>query len=37
MGEHNALWLESVHSDGTAAFVSNPAPRLFETVTVRLR
>ncbi len=30
-------WLESVHSDGTAAFVSNPAPKLFETVTIRLR
>lgn len=31
------LWLESVHSDGTAAFVSNPTPALFEDVTVRLR
>ncbi len=30
-------WLESVHSDGTAAFVSNPAPKLFEDVTIRLR
>ena len=30
-------WLESVHSDGTAAFVSNPAPALFEDVTIRLR
>ena len=30
-------WLESVHSDGTAAFVSNPSPKLFETVTVRIR
>ena len=30
-------WLESVYSDGTAAFVSNPAPKMFETVTVRLR
>ena len=30
-------WLESVYSDGSAAFVSNPAPRLFETVTIRLR
>ena len=30
-------WLESVHSDGTAEFVSNPAPRLFETVQVRIR
>jgi len=33
----NGTWLESVHSDGTAAFVSNPAPNLFETVTIRLR
>ena len=30
-------WLESVHSDGTSAFVSNPAPKLFEDVTIRLR
>ncbi len=30
-------WLESVHSDGTAAFVSNPSPKLFENVTIRLR
>lgn len=30
-------WLESVYSDGTAAFVSNPLPKLFETVTVRIR
>ena len=30
-------WLESVYSDGTAAFVSNPAPALQETVTVRIR
>ena len=30
-------WLESVHSDGTAEFVSNPAPSLFETVKVRIR
>ena len=37
MGEHTPLWLESVHSDGTAAFVSNPSPKLFETVTVKLR
>ena len=29
--------LESVYSDGTAAFVSNPAPALQETVTVRIR
>lgn len=30
-------WLESVYSDGTAAFVSNPSPKLGETVTIRLR
>lgn len=30
-------WLESVYSDGTAAFVSNPSPRLFDTVTVKIR
>ena len=30
-------WLESVYSDGTKEFVSNPAPRLMETVTVRVR
>ena len=30
-------WLESVYSDGTAMFVSNPAPELFETVAIRLR
>ena len=30
-------WLESVHSDGTCEFVSNPAPGLGETVTIRLR
>lgn len=30
-------WFESVHSDGTAAFVSNPAPKLFEEVTIRIR
>ena len=30
-------WLESVHSDGTAAFVSNPMPKLFEDVTIRIR
>ena len=33
----NDLWLESVYSDGTAAFVSNPCPKLFETVTIKLR
>ncbi len=36
-GELNAAWLESVHSDGTAQFVSNPSPKLFETVTIRIR
>lgn len=30
-------WLESVHSDGTAEFVSNPAPKLAETVMIRIR
>ena len=30
-------WLESVHSNGTAEFVSNPAPKLFETVKIRIR
>ena len=30
-------WLESVHSDGTAAFVSNPMPKLFEEITIRIR
>lgn len=30
-------WLESVYSDGTAAFVSDPFPKMGETVTVRLR
>ena len=30
-------WLESVYSDGTADFVSDPAPKLFDTVTVWLR
>ncbi len=30
-------WLESVYSDGTDCFVSNPQPELFETVTVWIR
>ncbi|MBQ7434085.1 MAG: alpha-glycosidase [Lachnospiraceae bacterium] len=30
-------WLESVYSDGTECFVSNPEPALFETVTIRIR
>lgn len=30
-------WLESVYSDGTAEFVSNPSPSLFENITVRIR
>ncbi len=30
-------WLESVYSDGTADYVSNPSPRLFENVTVKIR
>ena len=30
-------WLESVYSDGTAAFVSNPSPELNETVQIKIR
>ncbi len=30
-------WLESVYSDGSRFFVSNPEPELGETVTIRLR
>ena len=30
-------WLESVYSDGSEGFVSNPSPKLFETVTIRIR
>ncbi|MEI2691827.1 MAG: alpha-amylase family glycosyl hydrolase [Anaerolineae bacterium] len=30
-------WLQSVHHDGSDAFVSNPYPRLGETVQIRLR
>ncbi len=30
-------WLESVYSDGSAAFVSDPNPVLYETVTVSIR
>lgn len=30
-------WLESVYSDGSSDFVSDPQPHLFETVTVRIR
>ena len=30
-------WLESVYSDGTAMFVSNPSPCLNEVVTIRIR
>lgn len=30
-------WLESVYSDGTECFVSNPQPELFETVTIWIR
>lgn len=30
-------WLESIYSDGTAEFVSNPSPKLFENVTIKLR
>ena len=37
MGDRDDLWLESVYSDGTAAFVSSPCPKRGETVTIRLR
>ena len=30
-------WLESIYSDGSAAFVSDPSPRMGDTVTVRIR
>ena len=30
-------WIESVHRDGTEEFVSNPHPKLFETVKIRIR
>lgn len=30
-------WLESVYSDGSALFVSDPTPKLGDTVTVRIR
>lgn len=30
-------WLESIYSDGTSDFVSNPSPALFETVKIRVR
>ncbi len=30
-------WLESVYSDGTECFVSNPQPELFETVKIKIR
>ena len=30
-------WLESIYSDGTADFVSNPSPKLYEEVKVRIR
>ena len=36
MDDRDDLWLESVYSDGTAAFVSNPCPKRGETVTIRL-
>ena len=29
-------WLKSIHSDGTKTFVSNPLPKLGETVKVRI-
>lgn len=30
-------WLESIYSDGTTDFVSNPSPSLFEIVKIRIR
>lgn len=30
-------WLESIYSDGTAEFVSNPIPNMYDTVNVRIR
>ncbi len=30
-------WMASIYSDGTALFLSNPQPKLHETVTVRVR
>ena len=30
-------WLESIYSDGSAAFVSDPSPRMGDRVTVRIR
>lgn len=33
----NLAWAERVHHDGSAVYVSNPLPRLGETVQVRLR
>lgn len=30
-------WLESIYSDGTADFVSNPSPKIHENVTIKLR
>jgi alpha-glucosidase len=34
---HLPAWLQSVHHDGSDAFVSNPYPRLGESVQIRLR
>ncbi len=34
---HLPTWLQSVHHDGSDAFVSNPYPRLGDTVRIRLR
>ena len=30
-------WLESIYSDGSAAFVSDPSPKMGDVVTVRIR
>lgn len=31
------MWTESIYSNGTAEFISNPSPKLFETVKIRVR
>lgn len=36
-GKKMEQWLESVYSDGTECFVSNPQPALWETVEIRIR
>ena len=36
-GENTFMWKESLYTDGTKEFVSNPLPKLGETVTIYLR